>query len=134
MGLAVGGETVQVDEQHAELALLAAQVVLMVHRPAGHVTADVTSEQVVEHGSFLKALGHRVEAGRQASQVAAVVEGYPHIEVALAHLAHRVAHPLDAPTSGGSGPPHHCSARSQPDAEQRRQPPVRHRTAGRGRE
>ena len=68
------GRADQVDEQHGDLALLAAHRDPALQRLAGDVLADLAAEQVAQLLALLEALDHAVEARLQQPDLAAVVD------------------------------------------------------------
>src|SRR3954465_13683688 len=82
----------EVDEQHRDLALLAAEVqVGLVQRRAGDVLADVAAEQVLDALALAQPGGHAVEAALQQPDLARVVDTDVDVQVAVLDAGERVA-------------------------------------------
>ena len=81
----------QVDEQHRDVALLAAEFGAAFERAAGDVLADVAAEQVPQPLPFGQVADHVVESGLQQAQLAGVVDLHVRVVVAALHFAERPA-------------------------------------------
>ena len=105
----------QVDEQHGDVALLAAQLGAALQRPAGHVLADVAAEQVTQPLPLGQVAHHVVEAGLQQAQLAGVVDLHVRVVVAALHLAERPAQ-LAQRVGDRHGHQHACPPSPMPSA------------------
>ncbi len=76
----------QVHEQHRDVALLPAQFGAALQGPAGHVFADVATEQVTQPLPLGQVTDHVVEARLQQAQFARVVDLHVRVVVAALHL------------------------------------------------
>ena len=79
-----GGRSDDVDEQHGDEAILAAQRRLLLQRLACDFRTDVAAEQVADALAFLEAAHHFVEAGLQDAHFGSVVDGHAGVDVAAA--------------------------------------------------
>ena len=77
----------QVDEQHGDVALLAAQLGAALQGPTGHVLADVATEQVTQPLPLGQVAHHVVESGLQQAQLAGVIDLHVRVVVTALHLA-----------------------------------------------
>ena len=77
----------EVDEQHRDVAFLAAEFGAALQRAAGHVLADVAAEQVAQPLPFGQIAHHVVESGLQQAQLAGVVDLHVGVVVAALHFA-----------------------------------------------
>ena len=88
----VGGQlrrTDQVDEQHRNVALLAAELGAAFKGAAGDVLADVATEKVTQPLPFGEVANHVVESGLQQAQFAGVVDLHVGVVVAALDFAQR---------------------------------------------
>ena len=79
--------TDQVDEQHRDVAFLAAELGAALQRTARDVLTDVPAEQIAQALSFGQVAHHVVEAGLQQAQLAGVVDLHVRVVVAALYLA-----------------------------------------------
>ena len=77
----------QVDEQHRDVAFLAAQLGAALQGAARDVLADVAAEQVAQPLPFGQVAHHVVEPGLQQAQLAGVVDLHVRVVVTALHLA-----------------------------------------------
>ena len=77
----------QVDEQHGDVALLAAQLGAAFQRSPRDVLADVAAEQVAQPLPLGQLADHVVEPGLQQAELAGVVNLHVRVVVAALHLA-----------------------------------------------
>ncbi len=76
------GRADHVDEEHGDVAHLAAELDLAVQRRLSDLAADVAAEQVAHALALLQTGGHAVEAGLEQPDLAGVVDLHPRLEVA----------------------------------------------------
>ena len=81
----------QVDEQHRDVAFLAAELGAALQGAAGDVLADVAAEQVAQPLPLGQVADHVVESGLQQAQFAGVVDLHVRVVVAALHFAQRPA-------------------------------------------
>ena len=99
------GRVDHVDEHDRDLAQLAAQLDLAVarERGLGHLAPDVAPEQVAQPLALLETGRHRVEAGLEQPDLAAVVDRHAGVVEALLDLRHRPPHRGDRLGHGARG-------------------------------
>ena len=98
------GRADEVDEQHGDLELLAAELDPALLRGAGDVLADVAAEQVAQLLALAQPVVHPVEAGLQQPEVAAVEDRHARVEVARLDAA-RARRAPSAPGRRPRAPP-----------------------------
>ena len=81
----------QVDEQHRDVAFLAAEFGAALQRATRDVLTDVAAEQVTHALAFGQLANHVVESGLQQAQFAGVVDLHVGVVVSALHLAERPA-------------------------------------------
>ena len=81
------GRAHQIDEQHRDIAFLAAQFGTALQSPACDVLTDVPAEQVAHALAFAQLAHHVVESGLQQSQLAGVIDLHVGVVVPALHLA-----------------------------------------------
>ena len=88
------GRADHVHEDDRHLAQLAAQLdlPLALERRLGHLAAHVAAEQIAQALALAQARCHRVEAGLEQADLAAVVDGHLGVEVTLLHAGDRSPH------------------------------------------
>jgi hypothetical protein len=81
-----------VDENHRDMAFLAAQLGALLLSRRGHLTSDVSAEEVPYPFAFTKTGDHRVEATLQLAEFAAVEHHHVAVQVALLDVFEGSAH------------------------------------------
>src|SRR5205807_464400 len=87
--------TDDVDEQHGDLAFLALETDARFEGAAGHLLADITTEELAQALAFPEAAGHVVEPGLEQPQLTVVVDGHLDLQLAVSNPSHRGAHVSD---------------------------------------
>ncbi len=77
----------EVDEHHARLAALAAEMDALLAREIGDLHTDVPAEQVLERSPVAQAADHAIEARLELPDLAAVVDGDVDVELVALHPA-----------------------------------------------
>ena len=115
------GRADQVDEQHGDVELLAAERDAALQRLARDVLADLAAEEVAEALALAQPVDHAVEPGLQQPDLAAVVDVDVRAVVAVLQPAHRAAQALQRIGERPRGEGHDGQADDQRDAaEQQR--------------